>query len=172
MVRGATIRLRSGERINIYGPPGSGKTVLLLSLVDIVVRDAGIVQIGGMDPLNHRSEILRRTCFIPQRIAGKMDPGIYISLYSSLHGLEIGGTGNAGELDKNILLRLQLMKRPGLVIIDGVEDLDSGSRRLLNSYLEEAGATLITTSREPDDGTRYDYRGYMEGGKLDVFPVV
>lgn len=169
-MRGATLRLRRGERINIYGPPGSGKTILLLSLIDIVVRDAGTVQIGGMDPLNHRAEILRETCFIPARIRGSWEARLYLSLYTSLYRYE--PQFEVDMLSRDILLRLNLERGPSLVVIDGVDRLEKESRELLNNYLERENPTLITASREPDIGTRYDYRGYMEAGNLDIFPVV
>lgn len=50
-VRNITLDARAGAVTGLVGPNGSGKTTLLLMLASLLAPDAGLLRIGGIDPV-------------------------------------------------------------------------------------------------------------------------
>lgn len=161
-----TLVIHRGERLNIYGGEGSGKTILIKCLLDLVIRDGGSIFIFGYDPLNYREKILKWIGYIPQNvyIGTRLKLGDIIdvihNLYKENYRLleELGLIGymdrDVRRLDHEYLIRLYtyiaLVKKPKLIIIDNVESkLDGKSLYLIRRYIDRNGTTVITTSRNP-----------------------
>ncbi len=49
-----------GETVGLVGPNGAGKTTLMKIILSLLIPSGGRVEIGGMDVLEHRYEVLRR----------------------------------------------------------------------------------------------------------------
>ena len=180
-----TLIVRRGERINIYGPKDSGKTMLLKCILDLVVRDGGYVEVLGQDPLNSRDEVLKNIGYIPQstNIPTSLDPGLLIDIINELYGrdgrlMEELGLYEISRLniDQNILMtRIYtyqiLVKKPKLVLIDDIYTKNDGkSIYLIKRYIDRNGATLITTSREISRIFGENRFYYMEGGRIFESP--
>ncbi len=169
VVREATLYLPRGKKLNIVGPRGSGKSMLLKMLVDIVVRDGGSVRIDGLDPLNHRKEVLAKTLYIPQAI--HIEDVSITWLWKAVE--KVSGCGSGGDGDLRVeLIRRRLCIEPSLILIDSIDTLPEEGRRLIRDYVDRGDPSLITTSNTPDNLVNYDFRGYMEEGRLDIQPVI
>jgi len=169
VVKNINIFLDAGEKLNIYGPHGSGKTVLLKLLVDLLVRDTGVVRIDGLDPLNHRKEVLRRTAYIPQEkpLAMKASRNV-VTIYSDVLGF---GEHPAGEL-RDWIVRARISSKPRLILIDSIDTLSKETVDLVSDYIMREGAGLISTSVNPDNSIEYDYIGLLDDGALYIEPVM
>jgi len=187
ILKNVTLIIRRGDRVNIYGEEGSGKTIFLKCLLDLVVRDGGTVSIFGYDPLNYREEILRRTGYIPQdttiktriRLGDIIDliHRLYIEDYKLLEELGLlelinkDVRGLRVEYTFRLYTYMTLVKQPDLILIDDIDTKrDDKSINLLKRYIDRVGATLITTSREPREILGEKRHALMDKGKLYEFP--
>lgn len=187
ILKSVTLIVRHGDRVNIYGEEGSGKTIFIKCLLDLVVRDGGTVSIFGYDPLNYREEILRRTGYIPQYtpINTRIKLGDILGLIHSIYGEdyrileELGLLGMMNQdvrrLTREYLIRLYtyitLVKKPDLILIDDVDSkMDGKSIYLLRRYIDREGATLITTSRRATEIFREKRHVLLDRGRLYEFP--
>jgi heme exporter protein A len=59
VLRGADLRIRSGEFVTLVGPNGAGKTTILRIVATLLRQSGGQVQVGGW-PLPDHSEKVRR----------------------------------------------------------------------------------------------------------------
>jgi ABC-2 type transport system ATP-binding protein len=62
---GLDLDVAAGDRIALVGANGAGKTTLIRCLLGEYVHE-GVVEIDGLAPRAHRSEVLRRVGFVPQ----------------------------------------------------------------------------------------------------------
>jgi len=58
-------RFADGDRVALIGSNGAGKTTLIRCLLG-EYRCEGAVRVGGLDPLRHRRDVLKRIGFVPQ----------------------------------------------------------------------------------------------------------
>ena len=187
ILKNVTLIVRRGDRVNIYGEEGSGKTIFMKCLLDLVVRDGGTVSLFGYDPLNYREEILKRTGYIPQdtSVKTRIKLGDIIDLIHNIYGEDyriLEELGLLGMMEKDVrklrreyLIRLYtymvLVKKPDLILIDDVDSkIDGKSIYLLRRYIDREGATLITTSRKPTELLGEKRHALMDRGKLYEFP--
>ncbi len=49
VIHGASLRLRSGEKLAVVGPSGSGKSTLLTAVLGLIAPEAGQVRLNGID---------------------------------------------------------------------------------------------------------------------------
>jgi len=181
ILNNVTLILHRGERLNIYGREGSGKTILIKCLLDLVIRDGGSISIFGYDPLNYREEILKQVGYIPQNvyIRTRLNLGdildVIHNLYEERYGLleELGLIGYIDEdvrkLNYEHLIRLYtyiaLAKEPKLIIIDDIETkIDGKSLYLIRRYIDRNNITLITTSRNPSNVLGEYIHALLDGG--------
>ena len=187
ILNNVTLILHRGERLNIYGREGSGKTILIKCLLDLVIRDGGSISIFGYDPLNYREEILKQVGYIPQNvyIRTRLNLGdildVIHNLYEERYGLleELGLIGYIDEdvrkLNYEHIIRLYtyiaLAKEPKLIIIDDIETkIDGKSLYLIRRYIDRNNITLITTSRNPSNVLGEYIHALLDGGGLHQYP--
>ena len=92
IIDGVDLTVPDGGWLGLLGPNGAGKTTLLRALAGLVHRDAGTVDIAGIDPREHdRRTVARRVAFVDQRPV--LPPGMRVAEYVLL-----GRTAHVGTL--------------------------------------------------------------------------
>ncbi len=65
VLRGLDLSMERGQLLGLIGPNGAGKSTLLRTLVGLVQRTSGDVQLFGLDPAHAALQIRRRTSYLP-----------------------------------------------------------------------------------------------------------
>ncbi|MFD1929555.1 ATP-binding cassette domain-containing protein [Sporosarcina siberiensis] len=83
-----TFTVEAGEVVGFIGPNGSGKSTTIRTLLGIIKRDAGIVEIFGKDVWKDSIEIHKRISYVPGDVSlwGSLTGGEIIDLFIKLHG--------------------------------------------------------------------------------------
>ncbi len=68
-VAGLDLDVRRGEALGLLGPNGAGKTTTLRILATLAARDAGEVEVLGLDPARDGAALRARIGVVPQEIA-------------------------------------------------------------------------------------------------------
>jgi ABC-2 type transport system ATP-binding protein len=74
VLRGVDLDVRPGELLGLVGPNGAGKSTLLRTLIGIVQRDAGRIDVLGHDPARESLAIRRRLSYLPG------EAGVYLQM--------------------------------------------------------------------------------------------
>ncbi|MDR2924724.1 MAG: ATP-binding cassette domain-containing protein [Azoarcus sp.] len=100
---GIGLSVGQGERVALIGANGAGKTTLIRCLLGEYTC-SGTVRVGGMNPRQHRSEVLGKIGFVPQLPPPlKMPVGQLIEFSASLCGVAPSRmNGIAGELGLDV----------------------------------------------------------------------
>ena len=65
VLRALELQVGPGELLGLIGPNGAGKSTLLRTLIGLVPRSSGHVQLFGLDPATAALEIRRRASYLP-----------------------------------------------------------------------------------------------------------
>ncbi len=83
-----TFTVDAGEVVGFIGPNGAGKSTTIRTLLGIIKRDAGNVEIFGKDVWKDSLEIHKRISYVPGDVSlwGSLTGGEIIDLFIKLHG--------------------------------------------------------------------------------------
>ena len=83
-----TFTVGSGEVVGFIGPNGAGKSTTIRTLLGIIKRDAGNVEIFDKDVWKDSLEIHKRISYVPGDVSlwGNLTGGEIIDLFLKLHG--------------------------------------------------------------------------------------
>lgn len=83
-----TFTIDAGEVVGFIGPNGAGKSTTIRTLLGIIKRDAGRVEIFGKDPWKDSLETHKRISYVPGDVSlwGSLTGGEIIDLFIKLHG--------------------------------------------------------------------------------------
>jgi ABC-2 type transport system ATP-binding protein len=73
-LRGLDLEVKRGEIFGFLGPNGAGKTTTIRSLLDLIHRDGGSVQVLGIDPAKDPVQVHRRVGYMPGEL--HLDEGL------------------------------------------------------------------------------------------------
>ena len=171
---GLDLAVPAGQRIALIGSNGAGKTTLFRCLLGEYTHE-GIVEIGGLNPRAHRTEVLRRVAFVPQ-IAPRLEMPVgalirYVADVSGCDGRDMLAVARdlglevdsilkrpfvrlSGGMKQKLLIAMALGRPADLLILDEpAANLDPAARAVFFDILAErsADATMIISSHRIDE---------------------
>lgn len=81
--------VKTGEILGFLGPNGAGKTTTMKIVTCYMPQNAGIVQVDGLDTLEHSLEVRRKIGYLPELNPLYLDMNVleYLEYSAKLHGL-------------------------------------------------------------------------------------
>jgi len=174
--------VRTGECLGLLGPNGAGKTTTIRMLYGYTPRDAGRLELFGLDIDRDLREIKRRIGICQQE--DSLDPDLsvrenlagfarYFAIpkaealrradellhFFALHNRAPDKIATlSGGLKRRLMLARALVNKPDLLILDEpTTGLDPQSRQLLwdkLAELKEAGLTILLTTHYMEEAAR------------------
>jgi ABC-2 type transport system ATP-binding protein len=97
-VKNLSLSVPTGTIYGILGPNGAGKSTTLRMVMNIIIRDAGAIQLLGADPEHDRS-VLRRIGFLPEErgLYRKMRVTDVIVFFGELKGMQARDARREGD---------------------------------------------------------------------------
>lgn len=174
VLNGIDLEIGIGERVALIGSNGAGKTTLIRCLLGEYTHD-GDVRIAGLDPRQHRTEVLGKIGFVPQLPPPlKMPVGQLIDFSASLCGTDparMHATAERLGLDVASILTRQFVRLSGgmkqklliaialgrdaqvLIMDEPAANLDPEARKIFFDLLAERqeNVTMIISSHRLDE---------------------
>ncbi|MCG5540224.1 MULTISPECIES: ABC transporter ATP-binding protein [unclassified Halorhodospira] len=171
---GIDLTVPEGALVGLLGPNGAGKSTLLLTLMGLVERDRGVVEVDGLDLDRYPRAVRARFGLVPQKPAfyPPMTVRENLQLFAALRGIRRSRRGQdiqrvvevadlsgwmgrrAGTLSGGAQCRLNLaiglLGRPPILALDEpTAGIDPQSRRFILQAVKEIrdeGTTILFTS--------------------------
>jgi len=159
LFRDVDVSAEPGDLVAVVGPPGSGRTTLLLALARRFRLSAGTVTIDGTPALGQVPEVtapepvLTVAEHVQERLMllgrKRAEPVDLLGLDPQLKGRELT------PYEKQVLgLVLAQLSKPALIALDGLDNgLDAVEQAVLLKQLAEiaaTGTTVVVTARDID----------------------
>ncbi len=126
-VKGIDVEVRKGEAFGFLGPNGAGKSSTMRMIGAVSPIGAGTLEILGMDPATHGSEIRARLGVCPQE--DSLDNELTVAENLIVYGRYFGlSRAEASSRTDELLAFVQLTERAK----SRVEDLSGGMKRRLS----------------------------------------
>jgi ABC-2 type transport system ATP-binding protein len=192
VLRGLSLRVRTGEVYGLLGPNGAGKSTLLLTLLGFLRAERGSVRLLGGDDLETAR---RRVGYLPERLSyhtryTAREYLRFLGQFSDLHGTElrdrvarelhsVGLTGleqrRLDTFSKGMLQRIgiaqALLADPELLLIDeptsGLDPAGQQEMRDLLRDLKARGHSILMCSHQLEEVEQLcDRVGILYHGRL------
>lgn len=194
-VDGLSLEIKTGEFYALLGPNGAGKTTTLRMVAGLLAKDAGRIDVWGVDIDNDPVAAKRVMAWVPDEpmIYDKLTPLEYLEFVAGLWSMnadvaqlkaltlldQFGLGAHAHErcqgfskgMRQKVALAGALIHEPKLIILDEpLTGLDAGSARLVKTVLRDLvanGVTVIMTTHILEVAERMaDRIGVIAKGKL------
>lgn len=174
VLKGIDLQIERGHRVALVGSNGAGKTTLIRCLLGEYTCD-GEVRVDGLDPRQHRREVLSKVGFVPQlppplkmpvgqliafaaSVCGS-DPNKMIRMADRL-GLDVARFQHqpfvrlSGGQKQKLLISIALGRSTELLVLDEpAANLDPEARHIFFQLLAEKGegAAMLLSSHRLDE---------------------
>ncbi len=182
MLNPGDITLLQGERVAVVGPNGSGKTILLETLLGLRTPDSGKVQLAIGDPRNAKVRQQLGGLLQSADLPGQMRVSEIMTMHATIYtrtepavtralGMEELRTKLWQQLSRGqkqrVMLWLALSHVPELALLDEPSlGLDEWHARALRELLAGMPTTVLQISHIPADLLGMDRIFCMEQGRL------
>jgi drug efflux transport system ATP-binding protein len=182
----------ANETFGFIGPDGAGKTTLFRILVTLLVPDAGVARVLGLDVTSQLWELRRHLGYMPGRFSLYPDLSVEENLrfFASVFGTTIDreyeqiapiysqlepfkdrrAAALSGGMKQKLALCCALVHRPQILFLDEpTTGVDAVSRREfweLLARFKETGLTIVVSTPYMDEARRCDRVALMQHGRL------
>lgn len=195
-VNNLSLEVHRGEVFGLLGPNGAGKTTAIRMICGLLQRDAGTVEVDGVDTNRNLPELRRRIGLCPQELViwdslTCLEQLTFLGTQYDIPGKEarqrarrvLASLGLAekesqkartlsGGMKRRLNLALALVHDPEILVLDEPQaGLDPQSRILVREYIRSLARdrTVILTTHEMDEADRLaDRIGIMDRGRILV----
>lgn len=194
-VRGIDVEVRPGESFGFLGPNGAGKSSTMRMIAGVSPVTSGTLEIFGLDPATHGSEIRNRLGVVPQadNLDGELtllDNLIVYGRYFDIPRAECVARAKelldfvqlsdrssgrveslSGGMKRRLTIARGLMNRPEMFLLDEpTTGLDPQARHILWDRLyrlKQQGVTLVLTTHYMDEAEQLcDRLVVMDAGRI------
>lgn len=175
-VDGVSFAVERGEVFGIVGPNGAGKTTTVECVEGQRAPDAGMVRIGGMDPIRSWRKVRGRIGVQLQEgnLPGRMRVGEALRLFAAFYGTHVDRGGLQREIGlpdmrasyselsggqrQRLFVALAVLHEPEVLFLDELTSgLDPEARRQMWTLVEgqrRAGRTVCLTTHSMEEAER------------------
>ncbi len=194
-VRGIDVEVRPGESFGFLGPNGAGKSSTMRMIAGVSPVTSGTLEIFGLNPATHGSEIRNRLGVVPQadNLDGELtllDNLIVYGRYFDIPRAECVARAKelldfvqlserssgrveslSGGMKRRLTIARDLMNRPEMFLLDEpTTGLDPQARHILWDRLyrlKQQGVTLVLTTHYMDEAEQLcDRLVVMDAGRI------
>lgn len=194
-VRGIDVEVRPGESFGFLGPNGAGKSSTMRMIAGVSPVTSGTLEIFGLDPATHGSQIRNRLGVVPQadNLDGELtllDNLIVYGRYFDIPRAECVARAKelldfvqlsdrssgrveslSGGMKRRLTIARGLMNRPEMFLLDEpTTGLDPQARHILWDRLyrlKQQGVTLVLTTHYMDEAEQLcDRLVVMDAGRI------
>ena len=194
ILRELELTIRAGEIYALLGANGAGKTTTLSLFLGFVTPAAGVVRVGGADPVAQPAQARRRLAYIPENVAlyehltarenvsylldlaEQRESGAAIGAALANAGLDPAAhdrrvTGFSKGMRQKVAIALASMRRvPALLLDEPTSGLDPQATvefsRLLQQLRGQGTGILMVTHDLLSAADVADRIGFLDGGRL------
>lgn len=189
---GISFTVAPGEIFGFIGPDGAGKTTLFRILTTLIVPDAGMARVLGLDVVRDLWALRRRVGYMPGRFSLYPDLSVRenVEFFASVFGttlkaeyaliapiyrqIEPFADRRAGALSggmkQKLALCCALVHRPDILFLDEpTTGVDAVSRREFWDLLAElraGGLTIVVSTPYMEEAGRCDRVALISGGRI------
>jgi len=170
----ASIRIRPGESVALWGANGAGKTTIIRCLTGLY-RYEGTIQVDGYDAIRHGKRVRQQIGYVPQELGFYDDLRVSaaIEFFATLRGVstntdsvlarvQLDGHARkrmrelSGGMKQRLALAIALIGDPPVLVLDEVTaSLDSAGRRefvaLLAALAQADGRCVLFASHRLEE---------------------
>ena len=191
-LRDVTIQVHEGELFGLVGPDGAGKTTLFRILTTLLVPDAGVATVLGLDVVRDLWAIRRRVGYMPGTFSLYPDLTVaenlafFASVFSTTvdEGYDLiapvyrqiepfrdrRADALSGGMKQKLALSCALVHRPDILLLDEpTTGVDAVSRREFWDQLHAlraSGLTIVVSTPYMDEALRCDRVALMQAGRV------
>ncbi len=191
-LHGVSFEVTDGELFGIVGPDGAGKSTLFRILTTLIVPDAGVATVLGLDVVRDMWKIRSRVGYMPGKFSlyGDLTVKENLSFFASVFGTTVEkgydliapiyrqiepfaerrADALSGGMKQKLALSCALVHRPDILFLDEpTTGVDAVSRREFWDQLRvlrDSGLTILVSTPYMDEAIRCDHVALMQGGKI------
>ena len=192
---GVTLRVDKGKIYGLLGPNGAGKTTVVRALATLLVPDSGEVNVGGLNALEHSTQVRRmiglagqfaavddyltgretlmmvaRLYHVPQKEAKKRTDELLTRL-NLQDAADRTAKTYSGGMRRRLDLGASLVGKPEILFLDEpTTGLDPRTRQelweLIRELVAEGRTLLLTTQYLEEADALCDYISIIDRGKV------
>ena len=156
VLTGVDLTVETGEMFALFGPSGTGKSVLMKTTLSLVVPDVGDVQVDGLSvyegPPSNLEEIRRKIGYVFQHAALFDSLNVYENVSMGLPEDEIAGLTSA-ELSRRVWDALEIVNlEPREILSKLPSELSGGMKKRVGIARAIVGRPEILLWDEPTTG--------------------
>lgn len=189
---GVSFSVGAGEIFGFIGPDGGGKTTLFRILATVLLPDAGVARVLGLDVVTSLRALRSRIGYMPGRFSLYPDLSVEenVRFFASVFGTtleqerdQIGpiyrqlepfsdrrAAALSGGMKQKLALCCALVHRPEILLLDEpTTGVDAVSRREfwdVLGRLKQSGLTIVVSTPYMDEANRCDRVALIQHGRI------